>query len=181
MSLCSSCLGFTLTSRSYLLQPSIDALRTSASTCPLCHLILGVLENSNQIKWAEEYRCHRDGKYLLANDTSIIISSNVHGPMPNDKKLLPPWRLVVSCGPLQREKARMTGADEFTPVNTETLGIYAREGTPAAEVIATRPLTREFTGDGRFAMMKSWVTSCAEGHDKCQLGYSREVCGFGAY
>ncbi|KAF3004796.1 hypothetical protein E8E13_002980 [Curvularia kusanoi] len=54
------------------------------------------------------------------------------------------------------------------------LAVEAAENSPAAEAVATRPLTKSTSSERTVALMKNWITSCVNSHEKCQLGYTRE-------
>ncbi|KAF3038950.1 hypothetical protein E8E11_006698 [Didymella keratinophila] len=125
----------------------------SAQTCLLCRMIYQKLEQYGHITGAEKYKAHVDGTYQLINDTSVTVSINGHLAAADQKA----YQLVFSCGPLKRENA-----------------VEADETSPAAEVTTPRPLANSSSSEQTFNLIKSWITTCAAGHEKCQLGYTYE-------
>lgn len=169
MTLCPKCTVITPTLHTYAHHPSIEALRTSAHSCPLCHIILTTLENSNQISLAENYREHANNAYSIVNDTSITLSTNTH--FPSRSSSTKPWRLVVTCGRIKREHGLNEG--KFYNAAAETIGIFAREGDAAAETVVTRPVQGSTGGPEVLDIVRGWIAECKKGHEKCQLGYVR--------
>jgi hypothetical protein len=54
------------------------------------------------------------------------------------------------------------------------LGIYAKEGSAVAEAVMTRPLAVHASSEGVLHLMRKWIQTCVDGHEKCQWGYSRK-------
>jgi hypothetical protein len=135
-------------------------------------MILGALEKGDLISGAEKYRAHVEGVYQLIEDTSVTVSINGHYA-PADEKA---YALIVSCGPLKIEG----GLDEAKTYNTSTewLGVEAEESSTAAEVIVTRPLAEDPRSEKTLKLMKKWIKACVDGHENCQLGYTREEVQF---
>ncbi|KAF3046912.1 hypothetical protein E8E12_007078 [Didymella heteroderae] len=113
-------------------------------------------------------QAHVDGKYQLVNDTSVTVSINGHHATADQKA----YQLVFSCGPLKRENDVTEKATEDAAVSW--LAVEADGSSPAAEIIAPRPLTKHSSSEQTFSLIKSWATSCVDGHEKCQLGYTYE-------
>lgn len=168
MSVCHSCLQITPTTQKHVLHPNIDSLRASAQTCPLCHMICQKLEQHGHVTAAENYRAHVDGKYQLVNDTSVTVSVNGHDASAN--KLA--HQLVFSCGPLKRENSITDQLTKDAPVSW--LAVEVNENSPAAEVVAPRPLTKSSSSERTFGLIKNWIATCVNKHEKCQLGYTHE-------
>lgn len=80
----------------------------------------------------------------------------------------------MTCGPLKRQNAGFS-EHENRPYNAgeATLGIFAREGDAAGEVVMTRPLHGSTGDEHVFESLRGWIRECREGHKKCQLGYVR--------
>lgn len=168
MSVCQACSQITPTTRQFVLHPNIDSLRTSAQTCPLCRMICLKLEQYGHITGAENYRAHVDGTYQLVNDTSVTVSINGHHTAADQKA----YQLVFSCGSLKRENNTTYKLTENATVSW--LAVEADETSPAADFITPRPLAKSSSSEQTFRLIKSWITSCAHGHEKCQLGYTYE-------
>jgi hypothetical protein len=130
-------------------------------------MISNFLHLNNNVAKALEYRAHIEGKYELVNDTSVTVSINGHHAKADQKA----YQLVFSCGPLKREdsllQTKIIDADE------SWLAVEAEEDSPAAEAIATRPLTRDPKIGGTLRIAKEWIDACVASHEKCQLGYVR--------
>lgn len=172
MSVCTACAKIAPDSRLLLLHPDIESLRTSAQSCPLCLMILGTLEKGDLISEAENYRAHIEGVYQLVNDTSVTASMNDHYASADEKA----YALIISCGLLKRE-SRLDEAKMYN-ASTEWLGVEAEESSTAAEVIVTRALAEDSRSEKTLKLMKKWVKACVDGHEKCQIGYTREEIQF---
>lgn len=168
MSVCQACSQITPNTRQLVLHPNIDNLRTSARECPLCRMICQKLEQYGHIVSAENYRAHVDGTYQLVNDTSVTVSINGHHAAADQKA----YQLVYSCGPLKRENGTTNQLSEDAPVSW--LAVEADESSPAAEAITPRPLAKSSSSEQTFSLIRDWITSCVDGHEKCQLGYTYE-------
>ena len=166
MSVCHSCLQITPTTQKHVLHPNIDSLRASAQTCPLCHMIYQKLEQHGHVTAAENYRASVDGKYQVVNDTSVTVSVNGHDATANNMA----HQLVFSCGPLKRENSITGQLTKDAPVSW--LAVEADENSPAAEVVARRPLTKSSSSERTFGLLKNWIATCVTRHAKCQLGYT---------
>jgi hypothetical protein len=172
MPVCTACTKIAPDSRLLLLHPDVESLRTSAQSCPLCLMILGALEKYNLISEAENYRAHIEGVYELVNDTSITVSMNGHDTSSDEKA----HALILSCGPIKRE----TGLDETKTYNASTawLAVEAEESSTATEVIVTRPLAEDPRSEKTLKLIKKWIKACVDGHENCQIGYTREEIQF---
>lgn len=131
-------------------------------------MILQKLEQHGHLSGAEDYRAHIDGKYQLVNDTSVTVSINGHYTAA-DKEA---YQLVFSCGPLKRENSVTKQLTK--DATTSWLAVEADDDSAAAKVIAPRPLAQLSSSEQTFGLIKGWITSCVDGHEKCQLGYTYE-------
>lgn len=172
MSVCTACAAITPITRQLMLHPDIASLRESAQLCRLCLLILEALERTSLIVDAENYRAHVHDTYQLINDTSITISTNGH-LAPVDEKA---HALIISCGPIKRYDS--TEQRVAYNAGTTWLGIEAEDGSAAAALVATRPIAEDPRNKTTLGLIKKWIKTCEDGHDKCQMGYTREETRF---
>lgn len=168
MPVCTACSQIAPNTRQLVLHPDIASLRTSAETCDLCRMISGYLERHGRVTSAEKYRAHVEGDYQLVNDTSVTVSINGHHAAADQKA----HQLVFSCGPLKRENIATEKLTEDAAVSW--LAVEADDDSAAAEAVTTRPLAGSSCNDRTFNLIREWITSCVDGHEKCQLGYTYE-------
>ena len=126
MTLCALCNGITIYAHQYKHQPSFASLLVSAKSCQLCKLLARVLERHGCRKSAESYQAHKDGKYGYVNDTSITISVS-QNELQEVESPMPPYRLLLTCGPVSREGYFLE--NQHVVATGYALSIYADEGT----------------------------------------------------
>lgn len=54
------------------------------------------------------------------------------------------------------------------------LGIYAKEGSAATEAVMIRPLANDTSSEGTLRIMKKWIKTCVDRHEKYQWGYNQK-------
>ncbi|KAF1924123.1 uncharacterized protein M421DRAFT_298559 [Didymella exigua CBS 183.55] len=126
------------------------------------------LERHGRVTNAENYRAHVEGKYQLVNDTSVTVSTNGYHAAADQKA----HQFVFTCGPLKRENVATQQLTEDTAVSW--LAVEADENSASAEAVTTLPLAVSSLSDRTFSLINSWITSCVDGHEKCQMGYTHE-------